>query len=352
MKKIRLFGENAQLTPIAKMIMEEDIAGLEASLSKEWTLNKPFEMTKYINELAITLALVENKINVIDYLLEKKANLNHSKSPSIVTAACSCSINTLEKLLASGAMLDAVDAVGKNAYSAALYSQRFDLIEYLFNKGLEVDGVILRQAAFHRQIEAVSFFLAKGVDPNLRKADMVFPYNPTAITIAARNDDLAMVELLLAHGADVTLSDDYGNRPYLCAIKNNNKALAALLKAREPSDWHDINKRIEQFKSWGMPENMVTFLSGEDKKLSINNEDVSWLVFADICHTKEVTFDNKLYIDLAKDIDNYDASGFLTWSVSEKMLVHLDYEHKEIVPLGHWDDFIENLTEHINKIFP
>lgn len=352
MNRYKLFGDNAQLTPIAKMIMEEDITGLEATLGKKWTPNKPFEMTRYINELAITLALIENKLDIIDYLLEKKANLNHSKSPSIVTAAFNCSINTLEKLLTSGAKLDAVDAVGKNAYSAALYSNRYDLLDFLFNKGLKVDGVILRQAVFQRQIEAVSFFLAKGVDPNLRKANMVFPYNPTAITIAAKNDDLTMVELLLAHGADVTLSDDYGNRPYLCAIKNNNEALAALLKAQEPSDWHDINKRIEQFKSWGMPENMVTFLSGEDKKLSINNEDVSWLVFADICHTKEVTFDNKLYIDLVKDLDNYGADGFLTWSVNDKILVYLDYEHKEIIPLGDWDVFMQNPEAEVMRIFP
>lgn len=350
MKRIRLFGDDAKLTPIARLIMEENIVGLEATLGKEWSLNKPIKMTEHTEELAITLALIENKLKVIDFLLEHDVNLNHHKSPAIVTASTNCSVNTLEKILRAGAKIDARDAVGKNAYSAALYSHRYDLLDFLFNKGLEIDGVILRQAVFRRQIEAVKFFLKKDVDPNLRKANMVFPYNPTAVTIAAQNDDLTMVELLIAHGADVTLSDDYGNRPYLYAVENNNETMSALLKAREPSAWHDINKRIEQFKSWDMPENMVTFLSGQNKKLLIDNEEVSWLVFAEICHTKEVTFDNKLYIDLVKDLDNYGADGFITWSVNEKILVHLDYEHKEIIPLGHWDAFVKHPEVLINKI--
>lgn len=352
MKRIRLFGDNAILTPIAKLIMEENIVELEATLGKEWSLNKPVKMTEHTEELVITLALIEKKLKVVDFLLDKNVDLNHHTSPAIVTAAKNCSIQTIEKILQAGANLDARDAVGKNAYSAALYSHRYDLLDFLFNKGLEIDETILRQAVFSRQTKAVNFFLTKGVNPNLRKANMVFPYNPTAITIAAQNDDLAMVELLIAHGADVTLSDDYGNRPYLCAVENNNETMAALLKVLEPADWHNIDKRIEQFKSWGMPKNMIIFLSGDNKKLSIDNEEVSWLVFADICHTKEVIFNSQLYIDLVKDLDNYYADGFISWSVNDKCLVHLDYEHKETMLLGYWDTFIKNPKAFINKIFP
>lgn len=351
MKRIKLFGDNVDITPIAKLIMEENLPELEATLGKGWSLNKPIKMTKHTDELAITLALIENKLNVIDFLLEKNVDLNHPKSPAIVTAVSNCSIATVEKIIQAGARIDLRDGVGKNAYAAALYTNRYDLLDFLFNKGLQPDGVILRQAVFSRQIKAVSFFLDKGVDPNLRTANMVFPYNPTAVTIAAQNDDMKMVELLIAHGADVTLGDDYGNRPYLWAVENNNEAMIALLKALEPANWHDIDKRIEQCKSWGMPENMIEFLSGQDKKLPIDNEDVSWLVFSDICHTKEVTFNNQLYVDLVKDLDNYYPDGFITWSVDEKILVHLDYEHKEFIPLGQWNAFIKHPDVFINRIF-
>lgn len=342
MRRIRLFGDNAALTPIAKWIMEENIIELEAALDKEWSLNKPIKMTEHTEELAITLALIENKVKVIDFLLNKNVELNHHKSPAIVTAASNCSIPIIEKILRAGAKLDLCDAVGKNAYAAALYSNRYDLLDFLFNKGLEIGGAVLRQAVFGRQTKAVNFFLAKGINPNLRKANMVFPYNPTAVTIAAQNDDLAMVELLIEHGADVTLADDYGNRPYLYAVENNNDAMAALLKAREPGDWHDSNKRIEQFKFWGMPDNMIAFLSGQNKKLSVDHEDVPWLMFADVCNTKEIIFNNQLYIDLVKNLDNYYADGFIAWSVNEKILVHLDYEHKEIITLGYWETFIKS----------
>lgn len=350
MKRTRLFGDNSRLTPIAKLIMEENISELEATLNKEWSLNQTVKMTEYIDELVITLALIENKLKVIDFLLGKNVDLNHPKSPAIVTAVSNCSIVTIKKILQAGAKIDLRDAVGKNAYAAALYTSRYDLLDFLFDKGLEIDGAVLRQAVFGRQIKAVNFFLEKGINPNFRKANMVFPYNPTAISIAAQNNDLPMVKLLIAHGADVTLSDDYGNRPYLHAVDNKNAVMMDLLKALEPSEWHDINKKINQFRSWNMPETIIEFLLGENKNLSISHEEISWMEFADMCNTKEVEFDNHLYIDLLKDIDNYGAAGFVTWSVSEKILVHLDYEHREIVPLGYWDAFIKCPEAFVEKV--
>jgi uncharacterized protein len=123
--------------------------------------------------------------------------------------------------------------VGCNAYSCALYSERFDLLPFLLKKGLRVDadnGKSFRQAVSNRQREAVEFFLKSGIDPDLRRPGQVYPFNPTAAQVAARNDDSDMVRLLVDHGADVTLHDAFGERPFLAAVSNTKRV------ARSPKE--------------------------------------------------------------------------------------------------------------------
>lgn len=43
---------------------------------------------------------------------------------------------------------------------------------------------------------------------------MVFPYASTPVTLVARSNNFPMVHWLVEHGADITLVDKYGNRPY------------------------------------------------------------------------------------------------------------------------------------------
>ena len=58
-------------------------------------------------------------------------------------------------MLKHNAKVDLTDDVGKNAYSAALYSDRYELLDFLLNNGLKVDsdkGKSFRQAVFNQQI--------------------------------------------------------------------------------------------------------------------------------------------------------------------------------------------------------
>ena len=139
MERWAFFGPDTELTPIARLIMVEDVAGLDVTLGREWKLDQPFHFTgQYCNDLAISLALIENRQRVIDYLIRKGADLNVKGSPAITFAARNSDIATIEKLLAAGARIDAVNTVGSNAYSCALYSERLDLLPFLLQKGLKL----------------------------------------------------------------------------------------------------------------------------------------------------------------------------------------------------------------------
>ena len=126
MKRYRLFGENTELTPVARLIMQQDLDALEECLDTDWRLNSPFEVCQYINELPITLALVENRLAVVDYLLAKKVDLNQKVAPAVVIAAKNCDTDTIRKLVRAGARIDLQDRVGKDALTDALFAERGD----------------------------------------------------------------------------------------------------------------------------------------------------------------------------------------------------------------------------------
>lgn len=78
MNPYHLFGENTELSPMARLIMRQDLAALEQCLLQGWELNRPFDNCEHIKELPLTLALalVENKTVVVDWLINNGVELN------------------------------------------------------------------------------------------------------------------------------------------------------------------------------------------------------------------------------------------------------------------------------------
>lgn len=353
MKEYKLFGANTKLSPTAQLIMEQNIKGLEKTLGKEWELNQKIDICEYVEEYPINLALIENKLEVVDYFLREECELNHVDSPAIVSAVRNCTEDTIVKLLEQQSQIDLTDNVGKNAYSAALYSDRYKLLGLLLKSGLSIDndkGKSFRQAVYNRQLEAVHFFLNNGIDPNIRTPDMVMPYNPTAVAVAASNDDFELVKTLVSRGADITLSDTYGDRPYLIAIKNKNWEMAQFFKDLEPTQWHEEEGYATKLRTYNMPEAMIAFLRSNKRKLDITSSGCSSIEFNFITNTREVTWKKRKFIDLLIAVDNYWEEGFLVWLKKERKLAFMDYEHEEVHLLCTWPQFIKDPSRWISKI--
>jgi uncharacterized protein len=353
MSRWAFFEPDSDLSPVARMIMAEDITGLDASLGRQWQFNQPFPFCDgYCDDLAISLAIIENKQRVIDYLLGKGANLNVEGSPAITFAAHNSDIATIQKLLDAGARIDAVNNVGSNAYSCALYSGRFDLLPFFLTKGLRIDadeGQSFRQAVSDGQREAVEFFLAAGLDPNLRCPNQVYPYNPTALQVAAEKDDFDMVRLLVDHGASVTLQDENGGRPLLAAVQNGNLALQRYLRALEPSAWHDPEKKITLLKSYGVTQDLIAFLQREDRRIQVNSRDCTWLDFHELLNVQEMTWAGRPYISLLAGMDRECSCGALAWSKHKRRLVIIDQEYDRVTVLGSWAEFVADPSTHLAK---
>jgi uncharacterized protein len=352
MRKWRYFGPDTELTPLAQMIMSEDTSGLAATLGRDWQLNEKIHFCKHCDDLAINLALIEDKQKVVDFLIEQGVDLNAAKSPAITSAARNSDKATIEKILAAGADIAALNNVGGNAYSCALYSDRFDLLPFLLAKGLAVDadgGVSFRQAVYGQQREAVEFFLRAGIDPNIRRPDMVFPYSPTAVHVAVQKNDFGLVRLLVEHGADVTLADADGVRPYLSAALNKNVEMQEYIRALEPTEWHDPRTKIALLQSYGAPQGLIEFVQRENRRIEINAEYCEWIELLSLLNIYELKWPGGPYLALLANVDDHASCGLLAWSKRRKKLAIIDQEHDETFALGTWEKFVANPEAELAK---
>ena len=334
--------------------MNEDLPALEQQYVAGWDINAELPISDYVQELPITLVLVENKLKVLDFLLKKKIKLNQHGAPAIVSAARNCKAATLELLVKAGAKIDAVDNVKKNAYSAALYSNRYDLLPSLHTLGLAVDadgGRSFRQAVSQRQRKAVEFFIAHGMNVNLHQPCMVYPYNPSAVAVATRNNDSAMVQFLVEHGADVCIKDKNGDRPYTHAVAAKNVEMQTYLQQLEPAAWHDVSLYLQALREYELPAGLLSLLQSEERRLAINGEEVSYIEFHPVLHVKEIQWKKRKLLDLLAEVDNYSADGVLVWSGKDQKLASLDLEHEEFRLLCRWEEFAVDPAYWINRLF-
>lgn len=351
---MRLFGENTELTYLAKMILDEDIDGLTNELENGWNVNTDIEVCRNIKEAPIILALYYDKVNTVEFLIHNGVDLKLKGKAVIPAAADCCSINTIKLLQKHGADINATNNVGHNAIHRALINKRGAFILELINIGMDVkkDGVVLRSAVYGRQYATIQILLAQNMDVNYHTPDMIFPYNPTAVCVAAENNDFDTVKLLVKQGADVTIKDDYGNRPFIAAKKNKNNEMMEYLKALEPEEWHVAEQKLIALKSYKLPKTLIDFLRGRDLKLSLeNNKYLSYVVFDSFVDCKEVQWNGYKFLDLLKEVDQYSENGFLVWYPKEKCLASADYEHEKFKILDKWEDFIKCPSNTINKIF-
>ena len=149
-------------------------------------------------------ARVAQSLPLVNALLDAGADPNDGVT--LPLAASAGDIPVLEALLAHGAN---VDQRWASDGSTALYA-------------------ILQ---WSRTPHGVLWLLAHGADPNV-----VFAENgETPLHVVARAGDVAVVEAMVAHGADITRRRSDGRTPYAVAELNGNRAVADWLLAHGAS---------------------------------------------------------------------------------------------------------------------
>ena len=140
-----------------------------------------------------------------------------------------------------------------------------------------------------------------------------------------------MVRWLVEQGANITLVDKYGDRPYSVAVQNKNQEMADYLKALEPEDWHNEQEKGRQLMPYKLPAKLVESLKPGPLRLDV----------------QEMTWKRKKLLSLMAKMDNY-SDYLLLWSPRDKKLWYLDIEHKEFHPLAKWEEFIADPGKYLN----
>ena len=350
MYQIAYLGRWETLPETAAAIYEHDIPKLEAMLQGGLNLNSPIQLSEYIKLMPLEIAVFQNDVPMIHFLLEHGANPNLAEEqPLLLTATRCCGPEVVALFAEQVTQLSSKQK--QRAFQEVRWGKRPENIPVLEQAGIMVakfGGEAFRAAVSEGNTKLARLLLEKGVDINYHKADMVFPNAPTAVTEAVRHKNLPMVRWLIEQGADITISDKYGDRPYTVALQNKNQELADCLKALEPEDWHNEQEKVRQLMPYKLPAKMVEYLKTGPLHLEFPEQEwVKWAELYAYMDVQEMTWKRRKLLSLMAAMDNY-SDYLLLWSPRDKKLWYLDIEHEEFHPLAKWDDFIADPGRYLN----
>jgi hypothetical protein len=202
----------------------------------------------------------------------------------------------------------------------------------------------------------LKFFLDHDVDINYCGANMVYPYSPTSLCVATRNGDFEMCKFLVSHGADVTLAEENGSRPYTIAIENRRKDLAAYFKALEPEEFHKKENKLIELKKINVPSCLLELLDQDEPELKCESKyGVKWIRFFSLTDTVLKKYGKQNILRLSKETDIYPGLE-IVWLPKNKTVTVYDVEVEDELDNNNTfrvqakaDDFLNDPGKHIDK---
>lgn len=306
---------------------------------------------EHVQKTPLELAVQENREDMVRLLVERGADLTQN-GDELLFAAIKCqNCSMLSYLVEAGVRL------GGNQHSifhlfSFLEGQKNPELLTIVDR-LQIDfkrygGEPLRTAVWGGDRMLAEYLIQNGADIDYHKPDEMFPYASTPVIEAARQNDFHMVRWLVGQGADITIPDKYGDRPYTLAVQNKNQEMAAYLRNLEPEDWHNEENRAQQLAAYKMPTEMVEYLKTGPLRLEFPEQDeVQWAELYSYMDVLEVTWKREKLLSVMAQMDNY-PDYLLLWNPKDKRLWYLDVEHEEFHALATWEDFIADPGKYLN----
>ena len=203
----------------------------------------------------LELAVLENRMDMVQLLIESGADLTHNPEELLYGSLRSQDLTLFSFLVDAGVRIPAGQRDICRLFLHLVDRHEPNVLPILERLGMDLKrygGEALRSMASHGNQLLVEYLIQNGADINYHKPDMVFPYASTPVTEAARHNDFSMVRWLVEQGADITIPDKYGDRPYTVAVQNKNQEMAAYLKALEPEEWHNEQEKARACQAGGI----------------------------------------------------------------------------------------------------
>mgnify|MGYP000931221306 FL=1 len=334
-------------------IINGNITALESALNSGWDIDKPIQIGKYSEYSPLQLALVMNCLPSVQWLVEHGADLNDEENPSFLLAVRYGNQEIIDYVVAHGANIHALNCVNVDAFQAALYGKKYENLQLIHDLGHTVQkygGKAFRNAITDKNYEVLDFFIRNGVDINYNKPDSVYPFKPTPLCVAARYVDLKMCKYLVEHGADVTITEKDGMRPYSIAIEKGDMEMAEYFKSLEPTEFHDIQNKMDQLKPFKLPKALVSFLEGDTLYFELPGSDFISIEFFSLTDTIPFKLGRRNLLRLSKDLGEYN-EWQIVWDPKSKKISCYDVEHQELRELCKFDEFMSDMAGQLETLF-
>ena len=306
---------------------------------------------EHVQKPPLELAVQENREDMVRLLVERGADLTQN-GDELLFAAIKCqNYSMLSYLVEAGVRLEENQRSIYHLFSLLEGRKNPELLAIVDR--LQIDfkrygGEPLRTAVWGGDRMLAEYLIQNGADIDYHKPDEMFPYASTPVIEAARQNDFHMVRWLVGQGADITIPDKYGDRPYTLAVQNKNQEMAAYLRNLEPEDWHNEENRAQQLAAYKMPTEMVEYLKTGPLRLEFPERDeVQWAELYSYMDVLEVTWKREKLLSVMAQMDNY-PDYLLLWNPKDKKLWYLDVEHEEFHALATWEDFIADPGKYLN----
>jgi hypothetical protein len=352
MIEIKDIGSYDSIPELASYVIDENINMLDKELSKGLDLDEEIKFSKYTSLSPLALALIMNKAKSVEWIVEKGANLNDEDNPSFLLAVRYCDEPMIRYLVSKGAKTDVFNMVDTDAYEQALYGGKIEnlaLIDKLGHSVKKYGGPAFRKAVSEANYEAVDFFIDRGVDINFNRPDDVYSFSPTPLCVAARYVDLKMCKYLVNRGADVTITEKDGMRPYSIAVEKGDMEMADYFKALEPEDFHNIKNKLDELKAYKLPKPLLEFLQGDKLRFELEDCDFDYIEFFPLIETIPMKIGRSKLLRISKSTGDYD-HFYIVWNPKSKKISAYDLEHEELYDLCSFKDFMEDISGYLQKV--
>ena len=303
------------------------------------------EHTYYVD--AFCFALSKKQTEIVKFLIDCNAAALNPSSDAPLMAIRSKNIEVFSYMIEKGVPLDKSEA-GINCLFLNLMDVWDDAYLPLIEKAnlpiKECGGSALCSAAYHNHMALANYLLSCGVSVNCREK----PSLSTPVLQAAKENHLEMVKFLVEHGADLSLKDEEGVRPYLVAKKNHHPEMAAYLKAHEPAELSSEERQDNIFEYYHIPKAMAEYLKGGQLKLEFPEEKrLHWIKLYSYIDVPEMSFQGKRLLSLIEESEDYDP--ILVWEPQSQKIWYIDMEHEVFHAVSTWQEFIERPGYYVNR---
>ena len=345
-------GSFKSVPQIVNDIINGNTSALDEYFSKGWDIEKGIKIGKYTTLSPLDIALIMESFNSVKWLVQKGVNLNAKGSPAFLLAVRYCDKAIIRYLVEHGAKVNCVNEVKAEAFEQALYGKKYENLPLIHELGHRVEkygGQAFRSAVSERNYEVLDFFIKNGVNINYNAPDTVYPFKPTPLCVAARYVDLKMCQYLVENGADVTITEKDGMRPYSIALENGDEEMAAYFKQLEPEKYHSLQNKLDELKPFKLPKVVIDFLQSEELHFELNDCDFKWIEFFSLIDTIPMKVGRQKLLRISKATGDYEHID-IVWNPKTKKIAFYDMEHEELKNIASFEDYIKNISSYMQKI--